>query len=129
MIRISKREAEKHGLIPKTKSAPRGMNKTERAYADYLERGRSLCNMDENGQLLKFWLFEAVRLKLARGAWFKPDFMLVYDDRIEFHDVKGFMREAANVRNKVAARFFPMFKFQIVRRLKSGDWSWTPVEV
>jgi hypothetical protein len=120
------------------------MNKLEEAYAWYLE------NLKRGGDIL-YWEFEGIKLKLGNGAWYTPDFMVVKrillsalvtgspidtkpyyqhntTDRIEFHEVKGFMREAANVRIKVAASKFTMMDFVIVRRTQTGIWQFTQVK-
>lgn len=93
----------------------RGMNKTEAAYSDYLQM------LKGSGEVL-WWRFEPMRLRLANGAWFKPDFgVKLRDGSFEFHETKGFWREAARVRIKVAAELFP-FRFIAVKRTKGG-WS------
>lgn len=66
------------------------------------------------------WQYEALRLKLADGAWFMPDFVVIWsDDRIECHECKGFMREAARLRLLVAAERYPWLRFRVVRRGES----------
>jgi len=40
---------------------------------------------------------------------------------VEFHETKGFMREAARVRLRVAAEMHP-FRFLLVKRA-GGEWS------
>lgn len=93
----------------------RSMNRTEERYAANLEAHRHAGHIEE-------WRFEQIRLKLADGAWFKPDFLLVLPGgRCEFHEVKGFWREAARVRIKVASERFPWFKFLAVHWIK-GKW-------
>ena len=92
-----------------------GMNRLESAYAELLA-GRI-----KFGQIL-LYEYEAVKFRLGDGAWFTPDFMVMLPDgQIEFHETKGFMREAANVRLKVAASKYP-FKFFLVKRIK-GAWN------
>ncbi len=94
--------------------AKRGMNRTEQAYSLVLEARRAA------GEIV-WWGYEAVRLKLASGAWFKPDFCVkMPDGQIQFHEAKGFMREAANLRLKVANELYP-FAFFLVRR-EAGSW-------
>ena len=68
--------------------------------------------------------FEAIRLRLGHGAWFKPDFaVLPKDDRLEFHETKGFWREAGRLRIKVAASTYP-FKFIAIKRVKGNFIIW-----
>jgi hypothetical protein len=92
------------------------MNKTETAYAQRLDL---LAKADNIG----FWGFEAIKLKLADGAWYTPDFLVQTLDTLEIHEVKGFFREAAKVRWKVAKSIYGgMFKFVLVRK---GVGGWT----
>lgn len=67
------------------------------------------------------WRYEAIKLRLADGAWYTPDFMVEFPDgRLECHETKGFMREAARVRLRVAAEQFPCFRFLVVRAAGKG---------
>lgn len=116
--RMRERTAEPPFMLPPdetpARKPARGMNKTEAAYAQHLEARRLA------GEVL-WWRFEPMRLRLANGAWFKPDFGVKLIDRsLEFHETKGFWREAARVRIKVAAELFP-FRFIAVKR-KGGGW-------
>ncbi len=100
------------------KSKRRGMNGLESSYAAYLQA------LKDRGEI-KSWSYESVRLKLTQGgekeAYFKPDFLVEMNDgRIEFHETKGFFREAAKVRIKVAAGMFPCFRFKVVRKIAGG---------
>ena len=92
------------------------MNGAERRYAETVLAPRQAAGE------LDGWFFEAVTLKLAPNARYTPDFMVVLDSgEIEFHEVKGWMEEAAFVRIKVAAEKFP-FRFWLatVRTKKDG---------
>ena len=102
---------------------PRGMNKWESRYAaEELEPHRL------TGEIL-WYAFEPFRIRLASGAWYKPDFAVVVQEKLhgvfvpslEFHEVKGHWREAARVRIKVAAEAVP-FPFVVVTRGKTGEW-------
>lgn len=97
----------------------RRMNKLEAAYALELDMRRL-------AREIKAWRFEAIKLRLAEGAFFKPDFTVVgIGGEIEMHEIKGFWREAARVRIKVAAEQFPWFRFIALRRLRKregGGW-------
>lgn len=64
---------------------------------------------------------EPIKLKLARGAWFTPDYCVTTRPALIFYEVKGFWREAARVRIKVAARLYPWAKFIAVRKRKKKD--------
>jgi hypothetical protein len=69
--------------------------------------------------------YEGVKLRLADGAIYTPDYFVVYRDHFELHEVKGFWREAARVRIKVAAGLFPYFRFRAVTKAKRGNgWAY-----
>ncbi|MBM3330078.1 MAG: DUF1064 domain-containing protein [Calditrichaeota bacterium] len=90
-------------------AAKGGMNNLERRYANHL-RKRQLA-----GEIHSF-AYERHNLKLADKTYFKPDFeVMLPDGAIEFHEVKGFMEEDANVKIKVAADQFPQFIFRLIR--------------
>lgn len=101
--------------------AARGvMNKTEARYAsEVLELGKL------EGEIKEYW-YESVKLKLADGAWFTVDFFVLLSNGIlECHEVKGFWRESARVRIKVAAERYP-FRFVSASRIKKkagGGWA------
>lgn len=84
------------------------MNKTERDYADHLY-GLQLAK-----EIISYE-FEGVKLRLGKGAWYTPDFLVVTPERFELHEVKGFWREAARVRIKTAAAKHPYFKFIVIK--------------
>lgn len=91
-----------------------GMNKTESAYDAHLWQQRS------TGDVL-WHKYEAIKLRLGDGSYYKPDFaVLMRDCLLEIHETKGFWREAARVRIKVAAGMYP-FKFIAITR-KNGGW-------
>lgn len=93
-----------------------GMNKWERLYAAHLAVANGVV----------WWGYEPVRLLLAQGekrAWFTPDFCVVTaTGQTEFHEVKGYWREAARLRIKVAAGLYP-WRFVAVTR-KGGTWAY-----
>jgi len=90
-----------------------GMNKTEGAYAQHLEM------LKRAGEIL-WYRYEAIKLRLADGAWFTVDFfVLTRDCVLEAHETKGFWREAARVRIKVVAEIYP-FKFIALKKTADG---------
>lgn len=91
------------------------MNKLETRYAMYLE-GLRLA-----GEILR-WEHEALTLRLADKTGYTPDFMVVLKDgMVELHEVKGFMRDDAAVKLKVAADRYPKLRFRLVKRVR-GEW-------
>jgi len=87
------------------------LNKLERAYLAYL-RSQGFT-----------WIgIQNVTLKLAHDCRLTVDFV-VFDARGGiFIDVKGFQREDALIKMKIAARLFPFWTFQIVKR-ENGVWA------
>lgn len=93
------------------RQVPAGMNKTEAAYADLLESKR-------RAGLIREYHFQGLTLKLADDTRYTPDFFVVAADGCaECHEVKGFWRDDAKVKIKVAARLYP-FRFVAVRWIK-----------
>lgn len=96
------------GRLPKT-----AMNKLESAYGAYLDV------LKHSGEVL-WWRFQPLKLRLADGAYFTPDFGVLFTSlAFELHETKGHWREAARVRIKVAAEQFP-FKFIAIKRVASS---------
>ncbi len=96
---------------------PTSMNQTERKYALYL------TTLQRSGQILR-WDFEAEKLRLAEKTFYSPDFRVIMPDgTIQFHEVKGFWRDDARVKIKVAAYSHP-YKFIAVSATKKGGWSY-----
>lgn len=95
------------------------MNKTEAEYAALLEiRKRS-------GGDIEWYAFEAITLKLADDTRYTPDFLVMrHDGTLECHETKGFWRDDALIKIKVAAEKFP-FRFVAQQKLpqkEGGGW-------
>lgn len=93
---------------------PTGMNRTEAAYATMLEYAK-------RDGIIKDYLFEAVKLRLADNTFYTPDFFVVTPERFECHEVKGFWRDDARVKIKVAAHQYPWIRF-IAAQLVKREW-------
>lgn len=122
---LAERDVAKHLGEPVTPSgkselvgksaAKSGMNKTEARRAQELESLRL-------GNIVKSWQFEAVTLVLADRCRYTPDFFVEYaDGHLVFEEVKGFWRDDARVKIKVAARLYPMFSFRALRVRKASE--------
>jgi hypothetical protein len=86
------------------------MNRLELAYAQHLEAKRL------RGEIQR-WDREPVKLRLADLTYYAPDFRVITADGTEeYHETKGFMRDDANVKLKVAAELHP-YRFYLVRQL------------
>ena len=91
------------------------MNKTEASYAEHLE-ARKLAGD------VAWYRFEGVALKLAKDLRYTPDFLVMLaNGELECHEVKGFWRDDARVKIKMAAAIFP---FRFLAATKAANW-WT----
>lgn len=69
-------------------------------------------------------LWEPFNLRLADNTFYKPDCVVIGNDgRITVYEVKGFWRDDARVKIKVAARQHYYLKFVAVSR-KRGEWKY-----
>lgn len=92
-----------------------GMNKLEAAYAQHLDL------LAQAGEVL-WYRYEAIKLRLADATFLTVDFaVMLADGQLEMHECKGFMRDDAAVKLKVAANAYP-FAFKLVRKAKGGTW-------
>ena len=91
------------------------MNKTERAYAKYLEKQKQFGDV-------VWYAFEPMNLKLANKCFYRVDFLVMLKSgQLECHEVKGgYMTDDSLVKFKVAACKFP-FTFRKFS-LKKGEW-------
>lgn len=91
--------------------------------ADYAKR----LEVERAAGLLVSWHYEPTPFQIGGGCGYTVDFKIERPDgSIEMHEVKGYWREAAKVRLKIAAERFPEFRWFIVVR-KRGTWAITPV--
>lgn len=92
-----------------------GLNDTEERYRLWLEDRKKAGEIQE-------YFIQAVTLKLGPDCRYTPDFLVVENDGgLTFVEVKGFMREDAAVKYRVASGQFPWAQFVLVRRIK---WQW-----
>lgn len=93
------------------------LNKTERAFLSYL---RMLGHPDIGVQDLT--------LKIGDDCRFTPDFRSIdQNGRFCIWETKGYMRDDALVKLKVAARKFSRFDFYLVKK-NGASWDITPVK-
>lgn len=116
-------EKERRTLIPPLAKVSR-MNRLESQYANYLELRKKA------GEILDY-RFEPMRLVLrhavpgrAKGMTYTPDFLVVFQDRFEVHEIKGYWREDSRVKIKAAAELFEWFKFVGVTMDKISGWKY-----
>ena len=114
--------AESGKVAPKASSLkvrkPRGMNQWEAAFArEELEPRRLIGE-------IAWYSFEAMKIRLADGAHYTPDFAVLESTGILwFGEIKGFAREASVVRFKVAAEATP-FEFRMYRKKRVAEGGW-----
>lgn len=75
--------------------------------------------------------FEAIKLRLTGSTFYTPDFAVLtqrmdfsgaWIEKMQFVEIKGFLRDDANVKFKVAAELFPFAEFLMYRKQKGGGW-------
>lgn len=77
------------------------------------------------------WMHEPFKLKLAKGTFYTPDFATFVQlshgaTLITIYEVKGFWRDDARVKFKVAAAMYPEFRFvSVVVNRHTKGWSFT----
>lgn len=107
---------------------PRGMNKLEARFVQevlepWVKAG--LAPGFGSGDIDR-WHFEGITFKLAQRTRYTPDFFVAVDygggeQGFLCIETKGFWREDARVKIKVAAEMFPEFSFFGARRIKR-EW-------
>ena len=108
------------GRAGKKPRKPGEPNSLERAWGEVLE-ARKAAN-----EILDYtYEPEALRIawktETARGSTYCPDFRVVMPDgEIRFHEVKGFMRDDAKLKIKLASNLHP-YRFFLVTK-KGGVW-------
>jgi hypothetical protein len=91
-----------------------GLNKTEQAFFDWLR-----VNIGYSATIYP----QAVTLKLGNGVRYTPDFFVRFPaGTLSAYEVKGFMRDDAIVKLKVAASTYKFIQFYLVTRRKGGGW-------
>lgn len=102
-----------------------GMNKTERAFA-------AMLGASQADRLIRRWWREPTKFWLAGNTTYRPDFLVVpvevdmldvAGNRLAFCELKGFMRDDAAVKLKVAAAMYPCFRWLLVTRDGRHGWS------
>jgi hypothetical protein len=97
------------------------MNKTESLFA------WDLATLAREGKVNGWW-FEPMRLKTAdqdpttrRASYYVPDFLVWWaDGTLEFVEIKGFLRDDARDKFKVAQSLYPCFSFRMVQKQRGS---------
>lgn len=98
-------------------------DKMNRLEAEWYQRQLLLMSAGEVDRIT----FESMKFRLADGTWYTPDFIVIMaDGSIEAHEVKGFRRDDALVKFKVAAESYPWIRWIMVEKLpkkRGGGWN------
>lgn len=101
--------------IPSTmvRQSSKGLNKTEAAFLMLLQA----TNKDA------FITQQAITFRLANGLRYTPDFVLFHPigGTVDAFEVKGFMRDDAAAKIKMAATVYPFIKWTLAWK-KNGLW-------
>ncbi len=96
------------------------MNKLEQSHLD-----ENILPRVQSGEIV-WWAFESINLQIAANTHYRPDFaILLAAGSMEFHEVKGFWRDDARAKLKVAAEQYFMFRFlgwQKIPKKSGGGW-------
>lgn len=95
-----------------TASAPK-MNKLEASYAQHLD-------LLLYSKQITWWKDHPFNLRLSgMKCYYAVDFMVIaHDMTVELHETKGFMRDDAFVKFKVASEQYPHFVFKLITKSK-----------
>lgn len=79
------------------------MNKTEQAFAELLKQWL------HDGTIL-WWKFHIIKVRLADGAWYEPDFLVMRADRtLWIYETKGgFTTDKGQLKIRACAEVFPV---------------------
>ncbi len=91
------------------------LNKTERAFYEQLCREHRWVGV------------QCLTLKLGDDCRYTPDLWTHGNDGFTAWEVKGFWRDDAKVKIKVAARMYPMLRFIVVTKSRDG-WTQLPIQ-
>lgn len=99
-------------------------SKLEASFADFLE-------LSLKSGAMGWYRYEPMSFRIGPDARYRPDFgALVLPTReLWLYEVKGFWREAAKVRIKVAADMYPFFRWWTVEADKSAHYGFAITEI
>lgn len=85
------------------------------------ERYAAILQSQQRAGQIRGWRYEGLTLKLADGVRYTPDFLVVENDgAMTLLEVKGFMREAARLRLRIAVEMYPAFRWFLIWAKKGG---------
>lgn len=104
------------------------MNLGELAYAAHLELERL------EGRIM-LWQYQPMRLRLGANLYYTPDFLVLRPGApqntagLEMHEYKGFWRDDARAKIKMAASVYPWIVFLAIRKKLKRDGGGFAVEM
>ena len=99
------------------KPAHRPLNFKSNWEAQYYEHLRA---RKQAGEIIEF-SYESIRLRISDKGFYTPDFIVILENEIQFHEVKGQRREAGMVRIRTAAYQHRWTRFLLVTK-KRNSW-------
>ena len=84
------------------------MNKDESRYAENLR-------IKKQAKAILDFFFQDVKVRLADKTYYTPDFFVAYPGHFEVVEIKGFLRDDAAVKFKIAAEKFWFWKWRMIR--------------
>lgn len=114
--------AAKARLYAKGRLKSGQMNRTEKAYAAWLEAEKHA------GRVVSWW-FESIKVKIAEDVcWYSPDFLILRPDgTLELHEVKGspaIFADDAKVKVKACATMYPFAVKIVFPKPKKSGGGW-----
>jgi hypothetical protein len=113
----AKQSVKLHGEA-KIELLANGMNKTEALYASHLEL------LKRTGAIHAYeWTGtnKARAFKIGQRRRYKPDFYVwLTPDRLEIHEIKGYLRDGGSIRFDLAAEANPHLIFRMIRHGRDG---------
>jgi hypothetical protein len=120
--RATPRQAAKQALQALGRLKAGAMNKTEAAYARYLEDRKHAGDV-------AWYRFEGVKLRLADSTFYTPDFaVMLAGGEMECHEVKGHWQDDARAKIKIAADQYPFRFIAITAKTKKSGGGWAVEE-
>ena len=98
------------------------------------ERFASRCRILQMAHEIVDWFYKPFKFAVGNGAYYEPDFLLVYTTHFEIVEVKGetktkklkksrpFTREDDIIKLKAVKKFNPYFKFVIAWENGKDNW-------
>ena len=87
------------------------------------EQYRNMLELKYRAGEILAYAYESITFRLAPKTTYTPDFLVVLPDgKVQIHEVKGFAREDAIIKFKVAAQQNPWFEFIMVKKSKTEGW-------